>query len=173
MSIKEEWRDIKGHPGYQVSNLGNIKSCDRYVEFSASNRSKAYKRFYKGKILKPCFDPDDYRIYFPFGRIARVVAEAFIPNPYNLPCVNHKDEIKDNDCVNNLEWCTYVYNNTYGLRIEKARCKQKGKFVSEKTRKKMSLAQKGEKSHNYGKHFSEEHKQKLREAALKQHKNER
>lgn len=43
----------------------------------------------------------------------RLVAENFLSNPNNLPCVNHKDENKQNDCVDNLEWCSYEYNNTY------------------------------------------------------------
>lgn len=51
--------------------------------------------------------------------IHRLVALAFIDNPYNLPCVNHKDENKCNNCVDNLEWCTHKYNANYGKRREK------------------------------------------------------
>lgn len=57
----------------------------------------------------------------------RLVAETFIPNPNNYPCVNHKDENKLNNCIDNLEWCTYSYNNSYNnchIRIGKT---QKGK----------------------------------------------
>ena len=52
-------------------------------------------------------------------RVHRLVAEAFIPNLNELPCINHKDENRKNNHFKNLEWCTYSYNNTYGNRLEK------------------------------------------------------
>jgi hypothetical protein len=54
-------------------------------------------------------------------KIHRLVAETFIPNPDNLPCVNHKDQNKANNDISNLEWCDYAYNNNYGDRIEQIR----------------------------------------------------
>ena len=51
--------------------------------------------------------------------IHRLVAEAFIPNPNNYPCINHKDENKENNNANNLEWCTYKYNSNYGTCRER------------------------------------------------------
>ena len=59
----------------------------------------------------------------PHGIIHRLVAEAFIPNPHNLPCINHKDENPANPVVWNLEWCSYSYNNGYGARTEKHKIK--------------------------------------------------
>lgn len=53
-----------------------------------------------------------------------MVAEAFIPNPNNYPCINHKDENRENNRADNLEWCTHKYNNNYGTRIEKFRQKK-------------------------------------------------
>ncbi len=81
-----------------------------------------------GKVLKQCKDDGGYLIVNLYRnkkrktyKVHRLVAEAFIPNPNNLPQVNHIDEDKTNNCINNLEWCTAKYNNNYGTRTEKTR----------------------------------------------------
>jgi hypothetical protein len=107
--VEEIWRDIPGYEGlYQVSNLGNVRSLN-------------YRRSGYAKNLLPRFDGNGYRIVSlsregkaKNAEIHRLVAIAFIPNPHNLPVVNHKDETRTNDCVDNLEWCTQQYNCTYG-----------------------------------------------------------
>lgn len=122
-AMEEIWKDIPGYEGlYQVSNLGRVKSFDRYVEYD-NGRGIHY---HKGRFIKPSISPGGYRIIGLYkekvrrsAKVSRLVAEAFIPNPDNLPIVNHKDENKTNDTVENLEWCDIKYNTNYGTGIER------------------------------------------------------
>jgi len=110
--MEEIWKDIAGYEGaYQVSNLGRVKS------FRQSSKMGKPKEW----ILKPSLINSGYGVVTLYSKekrekfqIHRLVASAFLPNPNNLPCVNHRDENKLNNCVENLEWCTYQYNNNYG-----------------------------------------------------------
>lgn len=113
---QEIWKPIKGYEGlYEVSNLGNVRSCPRIY---TDSRGWVYHK--KGQTLK-------YLLRNHYNSVAlcknnksaqktvhRLVATAFIPNPNNLPQINHKDENKLNNHVDNLEWCTAEYNNNYG-----------------------------------------------------------
>ena len=111
----EVWKDVVGYEGfYKVSNKGNVYSVAR-------RDSRGNKR--GGRTLKPKLHRNGY-LHVGLCRdgkmknklIHRLVLEAFVENPNNLPEVNHKDEIKDNNNVENLEWCTSAYNVNHGTR---------------------------------------------------------
>lgn len=113
--MEEVWKDIKDYEGiYQVSNLGRIKRLPHRVKnrFGTCCRKEHYIG-YKGTngymyvLLHKDNTPSTFLIH-------RLVAQAFIDNPNNYDCINHKDENPLNNCVNNLEWCDIAYNNNYG-----------------------------------------------------------
>ena len=114
-NIQEIWRPVKGYEGlYEVSNYGRVRSLNYHRK--------------KGRVflMKPCVGRAGYYqliLRKNGGKITavvhRLVAEAFLPNPDNLPCVNHKDENKENNAVWNLEWCTFKYNTNYGTAMER------------------------------------------------------
>lgn len=114
--MTEEWKDIKGYEGlYQVSNLGRVKSLDRYI-----TKSNGVVQFKKGIIKTPKVNSDEYHTVTlsKNGRnktigIHILVAQHFIPNPENKLEVNHKDFDRKNNSVNNLEWCTHQENIKY------------------------------------------------------------
>ena len=116
MKETEIWRDIEGYEGlYQVSNWGRVKSLKKKGNskeriLTASNNNT--KKYWRVQLSK-----NDKIKHFA---VHRLVALAFIPNPQNLPQVNHKDENKDNNNVLNLEWCTVKQNTNYGTRNKRA-----------------------------------------------------
>lgn len=104
----EEWRDIKGYEGlYQVSNEGRVRSLNYHMQKGVERI--LLSSINTGGYLQVVIDDKPVRVH-------RLVAEAFISNPSNLPYVNHKDEDKTNNNVDNLEWCTPEYNSNYGTR---------------------------------------------------------
>lgn len=146
----EEWRDVVGFEEfYQVSNLGRVRSLDRLVD---TNIKYVDKRIHKGKLLKSHLNNKGYKKVFlcknsePKNHyVHRLVAQAFIPNPDNLPVVNHKDENPSNNCVDNLEWCTQQYNmNWNGVMKRVGLKKRKTDEEKEYNRKKYVEAHKEE-----------------------------
>lgn len=140
--MEEIWKDVKGYEGYyQVSTLGRIKSLSRHRKVGWADYTS------KEKIIAQCNHRCGYKLVLlhkngekKMYKVHQLVATAFIFNPNNLPCVNHKDEDKTNNCVDNLEWCDHSYNNNYGSRNEKVRkanCKTviqlslDGKYIKE------------------------------------------
>lgn len=116
--MTEQWRPIEGYEGlYEVSNLGKVRSLDR-IDCTG--------RRLKGKILIPLMMKNGYLSVFlcKEGKakhflIHRLVAQAFILNPEGLKEINHKDEDKTNNLVDNLEYCDRKYNMNYGTRTER------------------------------------------------------
>ena len=119
----ETFLSVPGYEGlYEVSNLGNVKTLR------------------KGRLLTQCSDKNGYKgvCLTKDGKsrtiqVHRLVAMAFLPNPENLPEVNHKDESHDNNCVENLEWISKKGNRNYGTYRERMSKTQKEKGTHSKS----------------------------------------
>lgn len=123
MNNNEIWKPINGYNGiYSVSNFGKIKRLKGYrcnndrILKQSIRRGHLFVTLSKDGVSNNCY-------------VHRLVAEAFLPNDDNLPIINHKDENPQNNRVDNLEWCDYQYNNTYGHRLEKSATKNSKPIV--------------------------------------------
>lgn len=107
--MKEIWKDIKNYEGfYKISNLGRVKSLGNGGSHKKERIMKAGN--VRGYLQLGLRKDGTVKHFY----VHRLVAEAFLDNPDNLPEINHKDENKANNCVDNLEWCDRTYNITYG-----------------------------------------------------------
>lgn len=106
----EIWKSIPGYSNYEASNIGNIRKIGGKGKLKLSNEAHGY--------LKVNIVGDDGTRHTQ--GVHRLVALAFVPNPDNLPEVNHKNENKKDNCVGNLEWCSSDYNRSYGTGISRA-----------------------------------------------------
>lgn len=112
--MEEIWKDIPDFEGYyQASNLGRVRSVDRYVKYKDTN-DVALRR---GKILSPKTSNKGYLEVtlmkegkYYYKRVHQLIASAFLPNPNGYKSINHINEIKTDNRVSNLEWCTVKYN---------------------------------------------------------------
>ncbi|MBQ3754772.1 MAG: HNH endonuclease, partial [Clostridia bacterium] len=127
--MEEIWKNIDGFDGaYQISNLGRVKSVERIKEYIGRNQTGCefiVRKYCPEKILKTYLRGGYEHVGLKIGSqsfnysVHRIVATYFIPNPDNLPVINHKDENKLNNVFTNLEWCTVEYNANYGTRNQR------------------------------------------------------
>ena len=163
--IQEIWKDVVGWEGfYLVSNLGNIRSLDRMIGGSSSPNG----RLKKGRLRKLLIMDGKYisinltdvkNKKSTRNSVHVFVAQAFIENPLNKPCVNHIDGNKHNNHVSNLEWCTYKENSSHAAKLGL----RKPTVVSDKHKEALRQYQKKAKSLEK---WQSNNKEKMREMAL-------
>ena len=139
--VRKPVKDYEGY--YEVDQFGRVYSLDRII--TVKDNGRVYDKPIKGRRLRQTAHSQGYKAVAltkdgntTMVYVHRLVAEAFIPNPDNLPMVNHKDEDKTNNFVDNLEWCTNEYNINYGTAIKRASQKKKGKKHAEEHKQKIS-----------------------------------
>lgn len=133
------FKDIPEYEGYYFADSnGNIYSKDRIINVYNPRVNKSFSYIKKGLKLTPRMKKTGYYVVTLCKEgirneelLHRIIARTFIPNLDNLPQVNHKDENKLNNCVDNLEWCTGEYNYYYGSNLERIKNNQKVRSISQ------------------------------------------
>lgn len=144
----EEWRPVVGYEGiYEVSDCGNVRMVERITKMFMFLQNKYVDRKIKPKIKSKCKDKDGYELvnlkkegkHKP-GKVHRIVAEAFIPNPENKPYIDHINGIRYDNRVENLRWCTQKENLNFEIarknisdsskiKVQKRKRNEKGQFI--------------------------------------------
>lgn len=130
--VLETWKAVVGYEGiYEASNQGRVRSLEHKNTRGQVVRPiiRATKPNNRGYI-QICLSKDGRQEY---KLLHRIVAEAFISNPLNLPQINHIDENKNNNNISNLEWCTNMYNRHFGTGLERAMANRDHKEIARKT----------------------------------------
>lgn len=140
---EEIWKDVVGYEGiYQISNLGRVKSLDRVEEVHRLDIDKIIRRPRRGRILKQKLNQAGYFVLHfrntngngeSWPQLHRLLGIAFLPNPENKPTINHKDGVKTNNSLDNLEWATMSENtqHAYDMGLAKSRIKDYSKSGEE------------------------------------------
>ena len=115
----EVWKSIEGYENYQVSNLGNVRNLN-YNGAKGKVKNLTPKKNNSGRLWVELRANNKAKTFL----VHRLVGMAFIPNPNNLPQINHIDENPLNNCVENLEWCTGEYNIKYSRELHPNRKKK-------------------------------------------------
>ena len=131
--MEEIWKTVKGYNGYyQVSNTGKVRNPNKVLTPNSWSKER----------ICLCYFEKDKRL------LHRIVAETFIPNPFNKPEVDHINGIRTDNNVCNLRWVTRTENNNNPITKSRFSKSAKGKVINAETKKRMSMSRKRGKTSN-------------------------